>query len=62
MTIIGMGTSANPDLGMILLECTAFPSFAAALQEKTGLPVVDYIGMINFVFNSVVCRRYIGFN
>jgi Asp/Glu/hydantoin racemase len=47
---------------LILLECTTFPSFAAALQENTGLPVVDYIGMINFVFNSVVCRRYTGFN
>jgi Asp/Glu/hydantoin racemase len=54
--------NANPDLGMILLECTTFPSFAAALQDKTGLPVVDYIGMINFVFNSVVCRRYTGFS
>lgn len=54
--------SSDADLGMILLECTTFPSFAAALQERTGLPIVDYIGMINFVFNSVVCRRYSGFN
>jgi len=53
---------ANPDLGMILFECSTFPSFAAAIQEKTGLPVVDYIGMINFIFNCVVCRRYSGFN
>jgi hypothetical protein len=51
----------NPDLGMILLECTTFPSFAAEIQQRTGLPIVDYIGMINFVFNSVAGRRYTGF-
>ena len=51
----------NPDLGMTLLECTTFPSFAAEIQQQTGLPIVDYIGMINFVFNSVVGRRYTGF-
>jgi hypothetical protein len=50
-----------PDVGMILLECTTFPSFSAGIQQRTGLPVVDYIGMINFVFNSVVSRHYYGF-
>ena len=52
---------ANPDVGMILLECTTFPSFSAGIQRSTGLPVVDYIDMINFVYNSVVCREYQGF-
>jgi hypothetical protein len=51
----------NPDLGMILLECTTFPSFSVDIQQRTGLPVVDYIDMINFVYDSVVCRRYNGF-
>lgn len=54
-------TNDNPDVAMILFECSTFPSFAAAIQEQTGLPLVDYLTMINFVFNSVVCRRYTGF-
>lgn len=59
--IAGEFAAANPDLGMILLECTTFPTFAAAIQQRTGLPVVDYIGFIDFIFKSVVCRRYTGF-
>ena len=59
--IAGDLTDANPDLGMILLECTTFPTFAAAIQQRVGLPVVDYIGFIDFIFKSVVCRRYTGF-
>lgn len=53
--------SRNPDTGMILLECTTFPSFSAAIQQETGLPIVDYVGFIKFIFDCVVCRRYDGF-
>ena len=59
--IAGAFADANPDLGMLLLECTTFPSFAAAIQQRVGLPVVDYIGFIDFIFKSVVCKRYTGF-
>jgi Asp/Glu/hydantoin racemase len=59
--IAGEFTEAHPDLGMILLECTTFPTFAAAIQQHLRLPVIDYIGFIDFIFNSVVCRRYSGF-
>lgn len=53
--------SSNPDTGMILLECTTFPSFSASIQQKTRLPIVDYVSFINFIFDCVVCRRYTGF-
>ena len=59
--IAGAFADSNPDLGMILLECTTFPSFARAIQQRVDLPVVDYIGFINFIFQTVVCRRYTGF-
>ena len=59
--IAGSFADANPGLGMILLECTTFPTFAAAIQQRVGLPVVDYIGFMDFVFRTVVCRRYTGF-
>ena len=51
----------NPDLGMIMLECTSFPTFAASIQARTKLPVVDYIGFIEFIYRSVVAQRYSGF-
>ena len=59
--IVDRHAEENPDLGMILLECTSFPTFAAAIQDKTRLPVVDYVGFIEFIYRSVVCRRYSGF-
>ena len=59
--IAGEFAASNPNLGMILLECTTFPTFAAAIQQCSGLPIVDYIGFIDFIFKSVVCRPYEGF-
>jgi hypothetical protein len=45
----------------ILLECSLLPPYAAAVQEKTGLPVFDYNTMINYVYSAVVRRRFTGF-
>lgn len=59
--IVQRHVEENPDIGVIMLECTNFPSFAATIQENTGLPVVDYVGFIEFIYRSVVCRRYPGF-
>ena len=59
--VAGEFAEANPGLGMILLECTTFPTFAAAIQQRVCLPVVDYIGFIDFIFKSVVCKNYEGF-
>jgi Asp/Glu/hydantoin racemase len=59
--IAGEFAETHSDLGMILLECTTFPTFAAAIQQRVRLPVVDYIGFIDFIFKSVVCQRYTGF-
>jgi Asp/Glu/hydantoin racemase len=52
---------AHPDLAALVLECTTLPSFAADIQSATGLPVFDYIGFVEFIFHSVVQRRYEGF-
>ena len=45
----------------LLLECSLLPPYAAALQRTLGLPVFDYITMINFVFSAVVKEIYSGF-
>ncbi|MGM0431162.1 MAG: aspartate/glutamate racemase family protein [Spirochaetota bacterium] len=46
--------------GALLLECSLLPPYGAAVQEATGLPVFDYITMINYVYNAVVKHRYTG--
>ena len=46
---------------VILLECSVLPPYAQAVQMATGMPVFDYITMINYVFNAVVKRTYKGF-
>jgi hypothetical protein len=45
----------------LLLECSLLPPYAAALQKAVGIPVFDYITMINFVFSAVVKQPYVGF-
>ncbi len=51
----------NPGVAALLFECTDLPPYAARVQEVTGLPVFDYSTMINYVFSSVVRRRFDGF-
>jgi len=51
--------AAHP-LGAILLECSDLPPYSAAVQEATALPVLDFVGFINYVHQAVVARRYSG--
>ena len=51
----------NKDVAAILLECSLLPPYSAVIQEAIGLPVFDYVTMINFVFSAVVQKRYQGF-
>jgi hypothetical protein len=51
----------NPGIGAILLECSDLPPYASAIQRATGLPVFDYIGMIEHVGRSFRARPYQGF-
>ncbi len=53
--------AAHPEIGAVLLECSLLPPYAAAVQQALGLPVFDYITMINYVFSAVVKRRFEGF-
>lgn len=52
--------AAHPDVGSILLECSDLPPYAHAVQEATGLPVFDFITLIDYVHNSLSRTRYSG--
>lgn len=49
------------NIGAILLECSLLPPYAAAVHKATGLPVYDYLTMINYLFSVVVPKTYDGF-
>lgn len=51
----------NPDIGVMLLECSDMPPYAKAVQDATGLPVWDFNTMINWIYYAVVQREYDGF-
>jgi len=46
---------------VLLLECSLLPPYGAAVRDATGLPVFDYITMIDYVFSSVVKRKFEGY-
>jgi hypothetical protein len=49
------------NISAILLECSVLPPYARAVHNATGLPVFDYITMINYVFHALEPSRYCGF-
>lgn len=38
----------NEDIGALLLECALFPPYAAKLQKTLGVPVYDFVSLIDF--------------
>lgn len=50
-----------PETGAILLECSDLPPYAFAIQKATGLPVFDFITMIDWVHHAIVQRSYLGY-
>lgn len=43
----------NPDIQMIVLECTEMPPYADAVRKITGLPVFDAVQLVELVYNMV---------
>jgi hypothetical protein len=52
--------AAHPDMGAIVLECSLLPPYARAVQEATGLPVFDYVSMIDYFQAGTHAGRYDG--
>lgn len=51
----------NSDIGALLLECSDMPPYALAIQKAVRLPVFDFTTMINWVYDAVVRRLFVGF-
>lgn len=51
---------AHPDLGAILLECSMLPPYSRAIQEAVGVPVFDFITMIDHFYQATHQRSYQG--
>ncbi|MBS3768167.1 MAG: hypothetical protein KGY75_08650 [Candidatus Cloacimonetes bacterium] len=50
----------DKNIKILLLECSVLPPYSLAVQKATGLPVFDYMTMINYVYSSVVQTNYKG--
>ncbi|MDR3565765.1 MAG: aspartate/glutamate racemase family protein [Negativicutes bacterium] len=46
------------DVRSIVLECSNLPSFARDIQQETGLPVYDIVGLAKLVYSSVAPTQY----
>ncbi|SCY90958.1 aspartate/glutamate racemase family protein [Alkaliphilus peptidifermentans] len=51
----------DPTIKLILLECSVLPPYGSAIQMATGLPVFDFVTMINYIYSVVVKNRVTGF-
>ncbi|SDO54754.1 aspartate/glutamate racemase family protein [Desulforhopalus singaporensis] len=60
VAVTGKMIAENPEIKIILFECTDLPPYAAAVQEAFGLPVYDFSTMINYVHSATVRKRFNG--
>jgi hypothetical protein len=50
----------HPDTGAILFECAVLPPYARAVQDATGLPVFDFVTMIDHIHAATHRPAYTG--
>jgi hypothetical protein len=60
LSIIISFVKREPDIGALLLECSALPPFSAAIQREVGLPVFDYLTFVHSVYRAVVQQEHSG--
>lgn len=44
---------AHPQTRAFVLECTDLPPFSEEIRNKTGLPVFDFITLVNYVYAAI---------
>jgi len=50
--------AAHPEIKVFLMECSMLPPYSEALQRATGLPVYDFLTMIDYVYSAIVKKRF----
>jgi hypothetical protein len=50
----------HPDIGMLMLQCSELPPYAAAIQRATSLPVVDVNTLVSWAYSVSVRHAYSG--
>ena len=50
----------NPDISMLLLECSSLPPYSWEIQNAVNLPVFDYYTLIEWVYKAVVRKPFGG--
>ena len=50
----------NPDIAIIVLECTEFPPYAHAIQEAVNLPIWDFTTMTEFMHMGSMRKPFTG--
>jgi hypothetical protein len=44
---------AHPAIRALVLECTDLPPYSAAIRRQSGLPVFDFITMVNYLHSAI---------
>jgi hypothetical protein len=52
--------ATHPEVGAILLECSEFPPYSAAVQSAVRRPVFDFMTMLNYIYASLAQKPYRG--
>ncbi|MEM3462508.1 MAG: aspartate/glutamate racemase family protein [Candidatus Bathyarchaeia archaeon] len=52
--------SENPDIGAILFECHNLPPYSKAVRDATGLPVFDFMTLVEMISTAIIQRIYTG--
>ncbi|MDX2480782.1 MAG: aspartate/glutamate racemase family protein [Desulfuromusa sp.] len=48
----------DQSVGALLLECSLLPVYGRSVQQATGLPVFDFLTMIDFVHSALVKKSF----
>jgi Asp/Glu/hydantoin racemase len=49
----------DPDIGAVLIECAVLPTYAHAVQSAVGLPVFDFLTMLDYWLASFDRQPYL---